>query len=268
MLILRKSLLKRIGIISLMILAAILAAAFLVRHSLAATTVTIVTPPKETIPIIIDNNHNGINEQSELLGTFPVFDGNKEMVFAWTPFSFPANSNGSYRVSLWQNTTPFASKPTWTEIKVAHYWADDPNGPKFTLGSFGFGETVCTVCPTMFVAIPETYTTTYDPATFTTTFTYTTLSPLVAGVLPANAQTSPLFFIEIVREQCGATLGLTACNNYCIKKGGDFQICMSTCQGQLMPFSLFNFETCTCTINANTCTALGKSFIKELCLCQ
>jgi len=77
-----------------------------------------------------------------------------------------------------------------------------------------------------------------------------------------------MHFIEIVREQCGATLGLTACNNYCIKKGGDFNNCMSTCQSQLMPFSMFNFETCTCTITEKTCTDQGKSFLKELCLCQ
>jgi hypothetical protein len=139
----------------------------------------------------------------ELLGTFPIYDGNQEITFSWNPYPFAAGINGSYRVSLWQNTTPFGATPTWVERKVAHHWASNPNGATFTMGSFGFGEEICTTCPSLFVVQAETVRLFLDAASGSYEYEYTPVASAYALSQTAGGatQTSEEFFFEILRPR-------------------------------------------------------------------
>jgi hypothetical protein len=267
MLVLRKSHLKRAALIMVLVIAA---GALLVSTALAAanTTVTIVTVPRTVAEdVYIDRNGDGIRQSNEFMGTFPVFDGNEEMVFSWKPYAFATGTSGAYRVSLWQNTTPFAAQPTWQQLKVAHYWTSNSTSEVFTVGSFGFGETVCTTCPTMFVAQPEIVEKYYDPMTNIYEYKYTLISG--AGTASQPWAVSPLFLISIVRTQaCAVDLANSACEAYCRKNGTPTDDCKHFCKAQILPYSKFNWDTCTCTTNDAECTADGGTFLKEVCVCQ
>lgn len=266
MMLIQKSFLRKMAAVSLLIVLATVIAA---SAASAAGTVTIVTPPAHVSPIYVERDNVAGSSPSELLGTFPVYDGNKEITFSWTPFTFAAGTNGAYRVSLWQNTTPFAAVPTWTQIKVAHHWASNPNGESFTMGSFGFGETVCTTCPTMFTAEPETYVQVYNEAKKSYEYQYT-LVGATAAAQQANRITSAPFFIEIFRPtHCSTLLFQNACSGHCDNNPKiPRDVCMADCFNNLIPYASYDLETCKCAITSEQCEAQGGTFIAAVCVCQ
>ncbi len=208
MLVLRKKHLKRVGVVTLIVLA-VAALAVGITAAAGSQTITIITEPiKFDEMIYVDLNHNGEHEADELVGIFDVYDGNEPITFSWEPYAFASGVNGSYRIALWQNTTPFEATPTWAEYKVSHHWADNPNGTIFTLGSFGFDEVICTTCPTMLVVQAEIYEKVFDWDTSTYVYEYTLIggSPYMAALNSGGAtQTSEEFIIEIFRPEpeCG-----------------------------------------------------------------
>ena len=191
MLAVRKSHLKRATAVALLL--SLTALAVVGVTSAAGTGVTILTPPIKVEEVYI--------EPGGLLGTFPIYDGNQPITFTWDPYPFAPGVNGSYRVSLWQNTTPFGPAATWVERKVAHHWASNPNGTTFTMGAFGFGEEICTTCPSKFVVQAETYRLFLDAATGRYEYEYTPVAAAyVRNQTSGNSnQTSEEFMFEVLR---------------------------------------------------------------------
>lgn len=166
-------------------------------------TVQIVTPPlQQAHPLYVDFNDNGLNEEEELLGEFPLYDWNREITVTWQadPYEQLDPAHTSYRVSLYQidfsaleeafaaafeGGAPDALELA-REVKVAHHWATNPNGRRFTFGSFGFGEDICLNCPTMVLVAPETYRQVYNPATGVYEYEYT-LIPIEEGLYQSSS---------------------------------------------------------------------------------
>src|SRR5687767_12396626 len=108
MIYLRRSTLKRASFIALVVL---LVGGLAAGVAAAATqNVTISTAPLHTDVVVYQEvDGDGIHDPGELVGTFDSFDGNKPITFSWTPYNFASGVNGSYRVSVWQNTTPLTA---------------------------------------------------------------------------------------------------------------------------------------------------------------
>jgi hypothetical protein len=127
-----------------------------VRSSLAAPEgkVAISTAPISVDhTVYIDQNHNGVNETSEMIGVFDVYNGVAPISFHWNEVSGAT----AYRISLVQYTLPYSGTGgAYTEIKVAYHVPSASNGTLFTMGSWGAGETVCYGCPSMFRVAPAT----------------------------------------------------------------------------------------------------------------
>ena len=129
--------------------------------ALASGSVTIMTPPAGTDQLTID----GVK-----VGTYAVYDGQAQLTFSWTPYwpaywpSYPnpAPANHSYKVAVWQNTTPLAAAPTWSELHTSHHWIDDPNPTRFTFDTFLDFEAMCQTCPSIIVVQAETVQRTVD----------------------------------------------------------------------------------------------------------
>ncbi len=293
MLVLRKKHLKRVGLVTLIVLA-VAALAVGITAAAGSQTITIITEPiKFDEMIYVDLNHNGEHEADELVGIFDVYDGNEPITFSWEPYAFASGVNGSYRIALWQNTTPFEATPTWAEYKVSHHWADNPDGTTFTLGAFGFGETICTTCPTMLVVQAETYEKVFDWDTSTYVYEYTLIggSPYMAALNGGGAtQTSGEFIIEIfrpepecghpakalIREMCetGGPNGLQqpsalAIGFESVQECVDWVIGMLTNMGVV--FGEYGYDpdanACTCKLTADDCTAQDKWFDQAYCAC-
>lgn len=193
----------------------------------AETVVITTTPAKPDRPVYVETNGNGVNDPDELVGTFDIFDGNLPLIFTWTAYPFAVGENGSYRVSIWQNTTPLAGTPTYAEYKVSHHWAENPNGEMYTMGAFGFGEALCNTCPTIVVVQAETYTLVYNEETQTYEYVYASVEGSRDGV-PAM-QTSGEFIIEIFRPAPEPSIcphpGIGTCTALC----GDDLFCYWAC---------------------------------------
>jgi hypothetical protein len=172
---------KRIMLIAAIVL--ILAA--LTVSMVAASGVTLLTPPYGTTDLYYDANGDGAVDASEYVGTFPVYDGQQLIEFSWAPYAFPAGANGSYRVSLWQNFGA-PGQPDWHEFHVSHTWADNPAGTTFSIGPFFNQENICKDCPSMIVVVPETYV--YRAGEF--------LYTPVAGAVMASLTDSDEFLLE------------------------------------------------------------------------
>jgi hypothetical protein len=187
----RKSLLRRIGFITLLVIAI---AALMVNVVLAATVAIQTAPIHTNAAIYIDADADGINDPEELVGMFDVYDGNRTIDFSWTPYAFASGVNGSYRVSLIQNMTPLGT-PTWKEVVIGHHWASNYNGASYTMGPFDHN-IVCTTCPGHFVVQPETYAQFFDPVTQTYEYEYTPIAASLGGVA-ATLEQSDDFVLEI-----------------------------------------------------------------------
>lgn len=262
----RKSWLKRGGIAASLVL---VVAVVVVSVTMAAggNGVTIVTPPQVIGPVYIDQNHNGLNDADEYLGVFPIYDGNDEITFSWTPFNFAEGVNGAYRVSLLQNTTPFDA-PTWVEHKVAHHFASA--GTTFTMGSFGFGEEICTICPSKFLVIPETFTLTQDAnGNYVYNYTPVAAALTVGGAGQAAKLTdSEEFFMTLNRpspeekptqEACVGNQTASFCNKECGGNSGCIAECMSI-------FYLTDSGACGCSVSASDCQVPG-DYDAAACAC-
>jgi hypothetical protein len=187
----RKSTLRWLGIITLVML---VAAAVMARVATAAGGVNITTPPLRTgQATYFDVDRDGINDPEELIGTFTVYDGNKTIDFNWAAYAFSSGVNGSYRVSLVQNITPLGTA-TWKEIVIGHHWASNYNGASYTMGPFPAG--TCTYCPGHFLVQPETYVQLYDPTTQTYEYEYTAI-PAALGGAAVSLEQSDDFVLEI-----------------------------------------------------------------------
>jgi hypothetical protein len=167
--------------------------------------VVITTPPfKENAPFWIDWDGDGISEDAEYVGEFDVYDWNYDIDFVWAPYSFAAGSNGSYRIAaVPYGCTDWAYDAEGNTIdcnlfelfydyssKIAHHWAENPNGTKFTYGAWGWGEPVYSSAIYAITVQPETYVKFYDPTTDSYEYEYT----LVPG---APMQQSELFGFEL-----------------------------------------------------------------------
>lgn len=143
--------------------------------------VTLATPFDGTQQLVI----NGTT-----VGNYPYYMGLAPITFSWTAY-WPPYVAGSpnamyraYRVSVWQNTTPLASAPTWAELNISDHWIDDPNPTTFTLPAFLDVENVCHNCPSMIVVQPETFQ--YDPnSTSDSPFIYTPVTTANQTGVPA-----------------------------------------------------------------------------------
>ncbi len=275
--VLHKKHLKRAGFVALIVgLVAIVAVGVTV--AAGSQTVTIITEPlKFDETIYVDLNQNGEHEPEELVGVFDVYDGNAPITFTWEPYAFASGVNGSYRIALWQNTTPFEATPTWAEYKVSHHWADNPNGTMFTLGAFDFGEKLCTTCPTIIVVQAETYEKIFDWDTSTYVYEYTLIgsSPYMAALTNGGAtQTSDEFIIEIFRpfksKPCDHPAVVKCQTEWC--DGGTIPECVAACVewfSQFEPYYTYDREAkaCVCTLTVEICIEMiGGGFIQD-CAC-
>lgn len=285
MLLIKKSHLKRAGWIALIVL---LVGGALVGVTLAegANTVTIKTEPiKADQELYIDLNEDGINTADELVGVFDVYDGNEELTFWWLPYAFAEGENGAYAVSLWQNTTPLEAVPTWTEIKLNYHLAEDPLPTQYTFGAFGFGEEVCTNCPTMIVVRPATYVKEKDAATGVYEYTFTLVSggsSDVAEQADGLMQISEEFTIEIFRPSTGCPHPFSS-EAVCIDQFGcrpNDQVCMNLCKTMVENFlSLHGVvvgdyywsaekEKCVCGLGNKICAEQGMKYSDTYCVCH
>jgi hypothetical protein len=120
-------------------------------------------------PIYWNFDNNGVNDDYEFVGMFDTYLIYDPFDVTWTPYNFGSGVNGSYKVGLYQE---FPDGNLYVG-RLAHHWAENPNGTRFTFGSLGWGEPVCLNCPSFFGVTPETYTKYYDPATDTYEYEYT-----------------------------------------------------------------------------------------------
>ncbi len=169
----------------------------------AVPNARIVTEPiKRFEPIYPDLNGNGIQEPTELLGYYHVYDWNREIIFEWEPleheFYFPT---ASYRVALYQyplgETNAAGFSVNGNEIKVSHHWASNPNGLQFVVNSFGFDETLCFGCVTQIVVLPEVYNPVINSATGTVEYVYSPANPAGGSVNDLTIVSIP-FVIELM----------------------------------------------------------------------
>jgi hypothetical protein len=191
----------------------------------AVNTVVILTPPlKLDAPVYWDADGDGMDEPNEYVGLFPSYNGNNPMQFSWVgdPYEVSDLAHTAYRVSLiqWYPTAAEIAAnggtvPDWrtwthfTQTKVAHHFATDPNGHMFTMGSFGFGEPICRTCPSMFVVMPESFAKYYDTLTLAYEYEYALLgiptltkywsAAGLAEVPAGSTQISNAFVLEIYR---------------------------------------------------------------------
>ena len=157
----------------------------------ASSYVTLMTPIGTDTLVI-----NGVK-----VGTFPVYNGQAKLTFSWTrywapywpSYPNPAPANHGYKVALWQNTTPLAATPTWTQLHTSHHPIDDPNPTRFTFDTFMETENLCQDCPSMVVVQPETIQRIVD-AGGNTTFNYIPATASNSGV-PALMK-SDLFLVK------------------------------------------------------------------------
>jgi hypothetical protein len=244
-------------------------------------TVTIKTTPiKADQELYIDLNEDGIDTADELVGVFDVYDGNEELTFWWLPYAFAEGENGAYAVSLWQNTTPLEAVPAWNEIKLNYHLADDPLPTQYTFGAFGFGEDVCTNCPTMIVVRPATYVKEEDAETGVYEYTFTLVGGAasdVANQADGLMQTSELFTIEVfrpeascehpwnVKELCDDACGNdNACYKYCVKYYN--QWAENNVSAGNYAWSADKGK-CVCGLGNKICGEQGMKFSKSLCIC-
>lgn len=173
-------------------LAGLLIAFFTSGAAAERTDVTIMTPPAGSEELVVDGSP---------IGTFPVFDGQGRLTFSWPEYwapywptyPNPAHTNHSYKVAIWQNTTPLASEPTWVELHASHHWIDDPNPTRFTFDTFLDIENVCQSCPSMIVVQAETIQANGEAAD--TPYSYIAATAPNSSGVPAVMK-SDLFLIE------------------------------------------------------------------------
>lgn len=149
----RRSFLRRIGVAAIAAGVIVAGATSMVS---ASQGVTITSPAIGVTDVYFDANNNGVNDPAEFVGTFPIYTGSG-IAFHWQPYTFPAGVNGSYFITLWQNTTPLAAQPTWVLRRAAHDFADNPAGTNYLMGPFFTSEHFCNYCPSMIVVELETY---------------------------------------------------------------------------------------------------------------
>jgi hypothetical protein len=203
MIIIRKSQLRR-GLVVGLVAALLVGVTVSLTFAQSEGGVTITTPPIKSQEVFIDFNGNGAFDADESLGVFPFYDGNQPLEFSWLPYAFPAGSEGSYKIALWQITGITSDfEFTYTVSKVSHHWASNPNGTSFVMGSFGFGEAICSGCLSFITVEAEIVVKYLDPTTGSYEYEYISL----VGAYTANQEdgsgfeyTDP-FAIEIVRPE-------------------------------------------------------------------
>lgn len=212
MFVIRKSTLRRVGIAA--VVAAILAAVAVT--VVGAAGVTIVTPSTGNEQLTIDG---------KVIGTYPVYNGAADLNVTYPAYSFPAGAKGSYKLSIWQNTTPAAASPTWTEIHVNHHWASDPNPTTFTFGPFLASEHLCENCPSVVVVQPETVEA-YEDGSGTTQYRYTPLVAALTSGPAALTESNEVLFHGTAIPGGGSCQG-GACQSIC--RGDVTAFCISDC---------------------------------------
>lgn len=228
MITLRKSYLKRIGAAG--VIAGIVLAAAANVASATGNTVTIDTPKLGDIDVYFDANGNGIQEANEYVGKFPAYPGTG-LSFHWPAYNFPAGVNGSYYVTLWQNTTPLDKNPTWVMRKAGHDFADNPAGTQYLMGPFFDYENICELCPSMLVVQLEAYQHIDDDILY---FPFS--ASLTAGGKPSGFATSDEFVLEgVPGPEHKSAPGCSSPNDSqaCCKKlepGWDWNTDTNTCQ--------------------------------------
>ena len=174
------------GVIGMMMVSGVGAA-------LAGGSITIMTPPAGMEQLTID----GVK-----VGTYAVYDGTAQITFSWTPYwpaywpdyPNPAPADKSYKVAVWQNTTPLAAAPTWSELHTSHHWIDDPNPTRFTFDTFLDFERVCQTCPSV-IAVQAERIHRAAGADGSTQITYTPATSISSDGVPALMKSEP-FLIE------------------------------------------------------------------------
>jgi hypothetical protein len=149
-------------------------------------TVTILSAPlKMNVPVILDLNNDGVHTPDELAGVYNVYDGHREIVFAWQPDAYQAAhlDTMSYQVALVQYTLPYTGLGgPFNVYRISHHWAANPNGLVYSMNSFQ-SEPVCYGCPSYIRVIPEIVTTYLNAETGVWEYAY--------NVLPEYAARSP-----------------------------------------------------------------------------
>lgn len=219
----RKSTIRAVGIIG--ILAILVVAVGIVMAAGGASIAT--TPLRVQESVYRDLDFDGVHDPEELIGVFDVYDGNQPIDFSWTAYPFSSGVNGSYRVSLIQNTTPLEDNATWSEVVIGHHWASNSNGTNYVMGPFDHN-TVCTDCPSHFLIVPETYVQVYNAAADRYDYEYTPVAAALGGAVASNLEESDDFIIEIFyvapEETCkgGSPNCVQACQSY--------DQCVSSCK--------------------------------------
>jgi hypothetical protein len=138
-----------------------------------STGVVVLTEPfNANSAVFWDYNGDGVNDDNEFIGFFDLYSIWEPIDIAWAHFNFAPGTNGSYKVALYQD----AGDGNLYVGRLAHHWAENPNGEMFTFGSLGWGEPICLNCPSFFGVTAETYVKFYDPATDTYEYEYTTVA--------------------------------------------------------------------------------------------
>ena len=163
----------------LIVLAAVL---FSAGPAQASAYVTLMTQPLRSEDLVVD----GVK-----VGYYPVYDGRADLMFSWSrywPLYWPDYPNPKpatqgYKVSVWQNTTPLAAAPAWTELHIAHHRIDDANPTRFTFGAFVETEKLCETCPSVIVVQAEAIQT--NPEGSAAPYTYVPVTVTNSSGVPA-----------------------------------------------------------------------------------
>lgn len=167
---------KRKALVLFVVVAISLALVGIVAAEMVETVTLKTDYAVDSLTVYFDWDGDGVAEADELLGTLPAYDWDNDLEFSW----LPVEGATSYRVALqylwpWaaEEGKPFSEWTGYSDIKVAHHWAENPNGTEFVMGSFGWVEGVCIECPHRVTVMPETFVKYLDLTTGTYEYAYT-----------------------------------------------------------------------------------------------
>jgi hypothetical protein len=190
---------KRAAVLALIIAIAIAAVIISARVVTADNpTVTILSAPlKMDVPVILDLNNDGVHTPDELVGSFNVYDGHREIVFAWQPDAYQAAhlDTMSYQVALVQYTLPYTGVGgPFNVFRISHHWAANPNGLVYSMDSFQ-SEPVCYGCPSYIRVIPEVVSTYLNTTSGVWEYAYNVLPEYATSPIPLTGQQQSILFV-------------------------------------------------------------------------
>jgi hypothetical protein len=244
---------KRAAVYVAVLMVAIAIAAVVISARVATAdnpTVSILSAPlKMNVPVILDLNNDGVHTPDELVGVFNVYDGHREIVFAWQPDAYQAAhlDTMAYQVALVQYTLPYTGVGgPFNVYRISHHWAANPNGLVYSMDSFQ-SEPICYGCPSYIRVVPESISTYLNTTTGVWEYAYNVLPEYATSIPLTGQQQSMLFVLENtpldaslpashpgsqdIPNACSATIcGDAICDTLCGENiVGGFYYCPTDC---------------------------------------